>query len=284
MSKRKMGWSEKKIERYISEGRGQGELKDYKPWLTTQSFSTKGNSPRLHGWKTDRMHEYFSDLEKFYFFILEWSEKVIDIREQYPILDRAMTADIAAELGAKHPCDHSTDCFIPFTTDFMITVVSRGKKTFLARQVKPSSQLEDPRVIEKFEIEAEYWYQKGINWAIVTEKDISTPLAKNIMNVHKYFHLENQEHEEDAQRLVKYLVEKKNTNGYWNLIDLADQFDELNNSSMGTSLNYIRHLIATKKISIDMYKNFVPRNVLLEEVEIPDQVLYKGEINNGFIS
>jgi len=33
MSKRKYGWSEKKRNDYIKEGRGQGELSNYIPWI-----------------------------------------------------------------------------------------------------------------------------------------------------------------------------------------------------------------------------------------------------------
>ncbi|MFX3618562.1 MAG: hypothetical protein ACE3JK_13695 [Sporolactobacillus sp.] len=36
MPKRTNNWAEDKIERYYAEGRGSGELTDYKPWLTIQ--------------------------------------------------------------------------------------------------------------------------------------------------------------------------------------------------------------------------------------------------------
>ena len=36
MAKRETGWTEKKIARYYKEGRGSGELGQYKPWLTIQ--------------------------------------------------------------------------------------------------------------------------------------------------------------------------------------------------------------------------------------------------------
>ena len=43
----------------------------------------------------------------------------------------------------------------------------------MARTVKPSKDLNKPRVIELFEIEREYWNNRGVDWAIVTEKEIS---------------------------------------------------------------------------------------------------------------
>lgn len=86
---------EEKITRYIKEGRGQGELDKYIPWLKVQEFSSRGNVTRsAGGWKTKRHHEFFSNLERSYFFLLDWSEDVIDIREQFP-LERKQTFQIA---------------------------------------------------------------------------------------------------------------------------------------------------------------------------------------------
>jgi len=36
MAKRKSGWTEEKIARYIKSGKGQGELEEYIPWLNVQ--------------------------------------------------------------------------------------------------------------------------------------------------------------------------------------------------------------------------------------------------------
>ncbi|AAT59890.1 possible transposase [[Bacillus thuringiensis] serovar konkukian str. 97-27] len=101
MTKRKNDWTEKKIEKYIKEGRGEGEFNNYKPWLTIQNISSTGNSSRLKGWKTNRRHELLSDLERNYFFIMEWIEDIIDIREQFP-LNREATYNIAKEKGIRH--------------------------------------------------------------------------------------------------------------------------------------------------------------------------------------
>ena len=47
------------------------------------------------------------------------------------------------------------------TTDFSYS--SRGNEIkYLARTIKPSSELENERIIEKFEIEREYWERKGL--------------------------------------------------------------------------------------------------------------------------
>jgi hypothetical protein len=45
----------------------------------------------------------FSQLEVNYFYALEWSESVTDIREQYPLLPLDETLDIAQACGFTHP-------------------------------------------------------------------------------------------------------------------------------------------------------------------------------------
>ena len=56
------GWTEAKIARYVKEGRGQGELSTYKPWLTIQDVPSSGRVHRVMGWKTEREHHFLSDM------------------------------------------------------------------------------------------------------------------------------------------------------------------------------------------------------------------------------
>ncbi|WP_240793318.1 TnsA endonuclease N-terminal domain-containing protein [Psychrobacillus vulpis] len=98
------------------------------------------------------------------------------------------TFNIAEEKGIAHSVDNVTKTLIIMTTDLFITVIKNNKKEFLARTVKPSSFLEDKRVLEKFEIEREYWKRNEIKWGIVTERGIYTELTRNILWIHKYYY------------------------------------------------------------------------------------------------
>ena len=75
-------WTQVKFERYIKEGRGEGSGKDYQPWITIQDIPSKGRVSRTPGWKTNREHHLFSDNERRLFYVFEWSDVVVDIREQ----------------------------------------------------------------------------------------------------------------------------------------------------------------------------------------------------------
>lgn len=73
-----------------------------------------------------------SDNEKRYFFLLEWADNVVDIREQYP-LDREKTISIAQRKHIKHPVDRQTKTPLVFTTDFFITLRNQKNSIYLAR-------------------------------------------------------------------------------------------------------------------------------------------------------
>lgn len=81
MAKHLRQWDRAKYERYLSEGRGFGEGKDYKPWILVQDFSSQGTVSRISVYKSGRIHHFMSRNELYYFYILEWSDNVLDIRE-----------------------------------------------------------------------------------------------------------------------------------------------------------------------------------------------------------
>lgn len=264
MAKRNNEWTERKIEKYIKEGRGQGELSNYKPWLTIQNVSSRGNSNRLKGWKTNRGHEFLSDLEEKYFFTQEWRKEVIDIREQFP-LNRELTHKISEEKGINHPICTNTQTLVVLTTDFFLTIRSGEKIKYIARTVKPSNELEDRRTIEKFEVEREYWARKGISWGIVTEKDIPIELSENISWVYEHYYLEDIKNETLVKVFLKYLMNFQQADK--NLISLCNEFDEKFNLDVGSSINFFKHLVARKVISVDMReKKLNPNSLCVQEI------------------
>lgn len=73
------------------------------------------------------------------------------------------------------------------TTDFLLTVNKGQNVTEVARTIKMKDELLKERVLEKFEIEREYWQRKDIDWTIVTEEEISKTMARNIGYIHDYY-------------------------------------------------------------------------------------------------
>lgn len=175
MGKNRRKWSEKQYQRYIKEGRGQGIGADYVPWIKIHDFPSNGICSRIRGRTTGRIHHLLSRNESAYFYLLDCSAKVSDIREQFP-LRLQDTLDISRLLGIRHPWDYSSDFPIVMTTDFLITTA----EGLLARTVKETEALSDNRVREKFAIEYAYWKRHAVDWKIVTEKQIDFEKSRNL--------------------------------------------------------------------------------------------------------
>jgi hypothetical protein len=246
-------WTQAKFERYVKEGRGQGSGENYRPWITVQDFPSKGRSSRSSGWKTNRVHHFFSDHEKRLFYLFEWSDAVTDIKEQFPLLDLDLAMSIADAMKMKYPVDPESSTPIVLTTDFMLSVNQDGKKVELARTVKPSIELSKKRVAEKFELERRYYAAKGIDWGIVTEQEIPKIVAGNIEWIHSAYRLEANTEMDIAELhslatiLKSRLQENNNT-----INKVTTALDREMNLESGTSLYLFKHLLARKEIVMDM--------------------------------
>lgn len=246
----------KKIQKRIKQGYGQGEGANYIPWIKVHQISSKGRSSRVLGWKTGRTHHLLSDLETKYFYVLDWSQITKDIREQYPLLPIEETIQISEELGIKHPSNNETGSPNVMTTDFLITI-SEGLR---ARTIKYAQDLESYRTIEKFEIERVYWQRRGVDWGIVTEREIPNTLIENIRIIHKSFRIEDIK-PEVINRVKSYLEDEIASMGD-SLSDITLQTDEKFGLPYGTCLNLAYHFIANRLWVIDMYEVINPSNPL----------------------
>ena len=163
MAGRRAAWNQTRYEAYLKSGRGrgrgQGEGVDYLPWISIHDFSSKGLSSRVYGHKSRRIHHFLSWNELYFFYILEWSDKVLDIREQFPLLDMELAIDVAQRAGVKYPRNNASGFPYLLTCDFMITT-ENGLK---ARTIKSISDLKNKRTLEKLEIERRYWNELGID-------------------------------------------------------------------------------------------------------------------------
>lgn len=191
MAKRKRATNQTVIDRYVKEGRGQGIGYEYKPWLLIQDVASQGLATRIKGWKTNRVHHLHSNFELNYFYLLEWSPIVCDIREQYPLLPLDETLAIAEQCGISHPKDPRTQEPVLIVADFCITVRQKIGVTEQIRTLKSAKDLQSERTIQKLEIERQYWQSRDIDWGIVTENEIPETFARNVAWLHPFFKIED---------------------------------------------------------------------------------------------
>lgn len=184
--------SKQDIERHIANGFGSGAGIGYAPWLRVQDVPSMGRSHKIPGVKVDRIHHLLSDLERAYLLVCEFSEDVVDIREQYPLLPVESTQAIAKAIGVRYPRYKSTTLPLVMTTDFLLTVRQpNGDFKSVARTIKYQQDLnhDSPRTLEKLEVERRFWISQGVDWAIVTEEMFTPDLIKNLGLIRRYAQL-----------------------------------------------------------------------------------------------
>lgn len=274
MAKRKTDWDENKLNKWIQEGRGQGEGKEYKPWLTVQDFPSKGRVTRIFGWKTKRTHHFFTDTETRYFYLLEWEDDVLDIREHYPLFNCEEVIENKDNLNFDLFKDKDMGTPYILSTSFLITLKKpNGKIVYLARSLKADYELERKTALERLEIERRYWQGQNIDWGIVTQKEIPVVKAKNIEWVHSSLYPTDERGftVEEVDYYCNAFIEKlagSNTS----IRDFTTQFDRLFNLDTGSGLYIFKRLIALKRIMMDMNKK-IDLNDSTQSIEIVQQSL-----------
>lgn len=252
MGRRRTSFDEAKIARFLKEGRGAGRGAEYKPWLTTQDVPSSGREHRVFSRKTGRIHHLLSDGEWRLFLHLEWCDDVQDIREQFP-LDRNESGRIAEQLGVRHPQDIQTKTPLVMTTDFVVDVVRGGKLVTEGLSFKPADELEKPRTLEKLQVERSNWELQGVNWRIVTERDLHMVLVRNLEWVrtpaYEYQEQPWDGHDEDvANHVLKAITAAPNQS----LGSFCSRTDERLSVAPGTTLMVVRTLLGAKRIRTDM--------------------------------
>ncbi|NCU28704.1 MAG: heteromeric transposase endonuclease subunit TnsA [Candidatus Moranbacteria bacterium] len=267
MTKPNLGWNEKKLKRFLNEGRGQGEGEHYVPWTKVHEFSSKGRVTRIFGIKTNRIHHLHSDNQLRAFLIFEWCDRVVDIRECFPLLDIMEVVDDKANLRFDKFCDKDTGEQLVITTNFLLTVKeSDGSKRYVARTVKNTTELNKKITFEKLEIERRYWHSRGVDWKVITEKELDRQYCKNLEWIREVL-LENDE---------KYNgVEKETTSNMLHQIIMNNQdstlrkvlkdFEEDEGLDSGEGLYLFRYLVAKKRLRIDL-KNKINLSRKVKEI------------------
>lgn len=183
-------------ERRLRQGRGQGEGRNYTPWIKTHEVPSLGLSHRYHSDTTERIVHLLSNLEYAYALKMEWAPTVVDFREQYP-LPSAATSAIAADCGIRYP--GPKDGSYVMTTDFLVTVEHHFGRVRHARTTKYACDLTNPRTQELLTIERLYWEQERVHWAVVTEHGIPWILVANVELIRQHRNLDQHPHSRELR-------------------------------------------------------------------------------------
>lgn len=248
-------WKDSTLKRFIQEGRGVGEGKDYRPWLQVQDVKSRGRSTRIYSHKTQRVMHLLSDLQLHFYYLLEFDGTVIDVREHYPLLDlHELNLPFDAKLQKKL---FSAKTNVPhiFTTTFYVTKLNaKGEPYYEARVIKSSSELDKPATIDRLQIIYSYFNKKEIDFGIVTEKDINKQMALNIGWFMTAFDLSDFPEIDTIQHYLKVDLYKlfqmpgMTFNRAFTRLEKTYQLIE------GSGLTLFKHLLATKQLSMNLNK------------------------------
>jgi len=266
LASKRIELAEKAIAKRFKEGRGSGVGRDYLPFLTVRDVPSTGRVHRLPSATVGRVHHLLSDLEHHVFCQLDWHPEVVDIREQFPIALEDSRA-LAQRLGIAHPSFSGVDQVV--TTDFIVDMNRSGRVFHKAISAKYAEDLDDPRVIEKLELERHYWLEKDIPFCIVTEQEIPRLLVENIKWIRPFL----ASYVFNAVELREYFAIFNDTKRFYpsqKITDITKKLDDDYNVEAGTHLSVLRHLLAQRAFSFDMLNTSV--KTLVWEDLIPSEL------------
>ncbi|SIT49360.1 Transposon Tn7 transposition protein TnsA [Paraburkholderia ribeironis] len=179
MSRGIQNWTEELIARRIREGYGDGEGPNYKPWISTATFSSRGRIHRAYSERFGRTIELVSDVEWNTFVLLEWCRSVKQLYESFP-LPRETTLEIASALGIRHPYYPGTNIPAVMTVDMMVIMEIDGETRHVAYDCKRTEDAEKEWVIEKLQIVRKFFAGCDIAHHLVFHSALPMQKVRNI--------------------------------------------------------------------------------------------------------
>ncbi|WAH58840.1 TnsA endonuclease N-terminal domain-containing protein [Pseudomonas silvicola] len=184
------------LDKLISEGVGSGERESYRPWLNIRSVPSRGRSSVIPGVRIARGHQCLSDCESAFLILIEFNPDVVDIREQFPLIDYDETFAIALQKKIEPALYVGTNVPYVFTTDFMLSIAEPGQDpSLVAISLKYKKEIDDAstdqkkRIFEKQEIEEEYWSRRGVRSKLCFYEDLPHTKIKNLTILRDYANL-----------------------------------------------------------------------------------------------
>lgn len=239
----------------LKDGRGQGRGEQYVPFIKANDnkVASEGWLTRTLGWHSNRIHHTLSKYEYQYLLVQDWSDQVVDIREQYPLTPIEATQKIAARLNIKHPQLKGED--VVMSTDFMLTTKSvHGELQEHPRTIKPTNKL-NKRTLELFEIERQYYKEFNLEWKVVFDVERPISFIRNIDWLYDAKRLEGRPGMdlEMVNMLAEPLLYKLQSLS--RTISISKKCLNCDNElgvEPGTSMFMIKHMLANKKWTTSM--------------------------------
>lgn len=258
-------------QRRLKEGRGQGHFADYQPYVKTYDFSSVGVRSRDLGWRSERIHHFMSRGEYYYYLVLEFSNRIVDIREQYPLLPKERTIEIAKELNVPHPSDDKGDPVV-MTTDFNLTILGDKHPEDMRDVIRTvKNKLEfTTATLQKLEIERRFFEEKGMDWGLIIDDLKPANLIDNLDWIYDSYYLSAKaDLKPDTVSFIAPFIFDAINSTEESFIDVCLSLDKEFGYKPGSCLFIVKHMLTNKIWSTDLYadKLINQTNVQLKIIE-----------------
>nr|WP_153189305.1 TnsA endonuclease N-terminal domain-containing protein [Vibrio parahaemolyticus] len=232
---------------------GLGEGASYTPWIRVQDVKSHGHSGKIEGIKSGRTHHTLSEHESCFFYLAEFSDSVIDIREQFPLLPLSLSLKISQSLSVEHPKHPITKDPIIMTTDFLLTCSDGQRVWYEAVCVKPREKLSDKRTAEKLDIERVWWELLGVPFHIFYLSELNQIKSKNIQWITDVKRKKCPSTLNEFRGVAKHLL----TIGTMQLNEICEIFSHEIGISQDDALVLLKSLLADKEVTVDLSRPIV---------------------------
>jgi hypothetical protein len=135
------------------------------------------------------------------------------------------------------------------TTDFLVTLSNNQDEEYRALCFKPTSAFQTSsrgRLLERLEIERTFWARRGIPWQLITERQFSNVVTKNLVLLRDYFKTDSVPLNQEAIEVVINLLTPQVRNAVKPLREITMSIDKQLGLNPGASLTVAYHLLATR--------------------------------------
>ncbi|CAN5437140.1 TnsA endonuclease N-terminal domain-containing protein [soil metagenome] len=232
----------------LQRGLGKGD-ENHKPFIRPRDFSSSGRVHRLILSKAKNTQVALSDLERNYILLSDFALNVTSVKTQVALLPLEATQKIAWDLGIQHPSNGKSD--IVMTTDILLDVAEEGVANQEAISVKPWTLITD-RVIEKFQIEKDYWKSKGVSWTNLTEKELDPIAVNNVLFLRDYRLSKNLY----GEQIFDFFKVKKSELINERIGELIRQAALVNRITLNDGRVAFLHLLSKQEITFEITRSF----------------------------
>jgi hypothetical protein len=270
MGRRRYVIDEQKVRRFLAEGRGQGSLDTYNPWLHIQDVPSRGRSHRPFGIKTGRVHHLLSDGEMNSFLMVEQDPTTLDIREQFP-MDRLEYYRAALDLGVPPPRTTDGTPFV-MTVDFLVTQRHESTTRLRPLSFKYSTERLTERQRRILDVTALYWRRRGLTLEHIDETFLDETLLLNYAAVRAFHAVESLPSlpHETLRQIAADLRDAIERDAPLSMLATCRALGLRHDVSAGDVFNVVRHLLARGVLRTDL-----SASLPLEKRELTDYTVVK---------